>query len=86
MRQRMNAQVNTKVSDNKVSVELTHQLDTAMYDTPLTLKTYLPADWDTVKVKQGDNEQSIKTNSDTIGVYVQYEAYPNQHTIEISKP
>ncbi len=85
MRQRMDAKVNTKIRDNKISVELTHQLDTTMYNIPLTLKTYLPAEWDTVKIKQGDNEQSVKTNNDTKGVYVQYEAYPNQHTIEVNK-
>ena len=85
MRQRMSAQVDTKVSDNMVSVELTHQLDTSMYNIPLTLKTYLPTEWDAVKIRQGDNEQSIKTTNDTQGVYVQYDAYPNQHTIEINK-
>lgn len=85
MRQRMNAKVKTKVGDNKVSVQLTHQLDTMMYNTPLTLKTYLPAKWDKVEIRQGGSGQIIKTEHDTLGVFVKYEAYPNRHTIEINK-
>lgn len=90
MRERMDATVDTQMEDARVTVRLTHRLDTSKYAIPLTLKTYLPAALgtagNTVKVRQGNKEQLVPTVQDTAGVYVQYAAHPNQAPIEITKP
>jgi hypothetical protein len=58
-----------------------------MYYVPLTLKTYVPETWKTVKVTQGNKSQIVKP----IGIsgknekYVLYQAYPNKSAITISR-
>lgn len=91
IRQRMNARIDTKITDSHIAVKLTHPLDTSMYAIPLTLKTYIPDSFrtdagDTLKVTQGADEQLLATNRDTSGVYIQYAAYPNQYPVKITKP
>jgi hypothetical protein len=48
-----------------------------MYDLPLTLKTYVPADWKTVTVRQGQGEQKADAQQDANGTYVLYQIKPN---------
>ena len=84
IRERMNAQVTTTITGNTASVSLSHQLDTAAYNLPLTLKTYLPSDWTSVQVQQGDSTQTVATQQDEKGTYVQYDAYPNTTAVQLT--
>ena len=84
MREKMNATVKGKEADNKIMVDLTHSLDKSMYDIPLTLRTYVPADWKQVQVKQGDKTQTVSSSTNDKGTFVLYQLQPNKETAELS--
>jgi hypothetical protein len=56
-----------------------------MYDIPLTLKTYVPSGWNTVRVKQGEQEDQISPEQDEKGAYVVYQAFPNAGGVVLSE-
>lgn len=85
IRERMNATLNTRQEDGKISVSLSHSLDTSMYRLPLTLKTYVPKDWKNIQVKQGSEKTHVDPQEDSKGRYVLYQAIPNSEKIEISR-
>lgn len=84
MRERMHAKIQEDKSNDKMMVHLTHSLDKTMYTIPLTLKTYVSADWKTVQVKQGDKAQQIQPKTDEKGAYILYQAVPNDEPVELS--
>jgi len=84
MRERMNATVKWNKTDNIVKVDLTHSLDKSMYNIPLTLRTYVPADWKQVQVKQGDKIQTVFPGMSDKGTFVLYQLQPNRGTAELS--
>ncbi|HEY8930336.1 MAG TPA: polysaccharide deacetylase family protein [Mucilaginibacter sp.] len=81
MREREKAKVETGEKAGKITINLTQSLDKAMYDVPLTLKTYVSAEWSRVWVWQGKRMQRVDTEKDGKGTYVLYQAYPN--TVEV---
>lgn len=85
MRERMAAKVDTSEGDEEITIDLTHSLDKELYDYPLTLKTYLPADWSTVKIAQGAAGIEGVIGSDDKGTYVLYNAAPNRAKISITQ-
>lgn len=85
IRERMNSNVNAKRSGDRISVELTHSLDTSMYNLPLTLRTSVPSDWQQVQVKQGDNTVLMPTIRNDSGSYVIYQVMPNAGTATLTK-
>lgn len=85
IRERMNAEIQTRDSKNSISVSLTHKLDKSMYDIPLTLKTYVPAGWKQIQVKQGKQNNHVKVQKDEKGSFVLYRAVPNSDQIVLSK-
>jgi peptidoglycan/xylan/chitin deacetylase (PgdA/CDA1 family) len=82
MRERENAKINAdeKSGTGIISVSLTHSLDQAMYDLPLTLKTYVPANWNKVTITQGASTQQVGVQHDEKGAYVLYQLHPNTTT------
>ena len=84
MRERMHATVKGKETDNKIMVDLTHSLDKSMYDIPLTLRTYVPADWKQVQVKQGNKTQTVSSETNDKGTFVLYQLQPNKGIAELS--
>lgn len=85
MRERMNADLMTENDNGQIKVELTHSLDKELYQSPLTLKTYVPSDWGTVSVRQNEQEQKIDTQEDHGGTFVLYQAHPNSDPIYLSR-
>lgn len=83
MRQRMSASIETSVSEDRISVELTHALDANLYDLPLTLTTRIPAGWNNISVNQDGDSQPFSIYQDDRGRYVQYQASPNQEPVFI---
>ncbi len=84
MRERMHAAVKGKETDDKIMVDLTHSLDKSMYDIPLTLRTYVPADWKQVQVKQGNKTQTVSSDTNDKGTFVLYQLQPNKGIAELS--
>ena len=84
MRERMSATVTSEQKGKKILVDVTHPLDTLAYDLPLTLKTYLPANWQDVQVEQGTKKQ-IQSQTDSLGTYVLYQALPGGGKVLLTK-
>jgi peptidoglycan/xylan/chitin deacetylase (PgdA/CDA1 family) len=80
MREREHADVQEEKKPASISVSLTHSLDQTMYDLPLTLKTYVPPNWNQVKVTQGASTQKADVRHDGNGAYVLYQLKPNTKT------
>ena len=80
MREREHANVQEKEKAGAISISLTHSLDQTMYDLPLTLKTYVPANWNKVNVTQGTIMQKVDVQHDEKGAYVLYQLKPNTTT------
>jgi peptidoglycan/xylan/chitin deacetylase (PgdA/CDA1 family) len=85
IRERMNSKVHADVKENEMLINLNHSLDTGLYKLPLTLKTYTPAAWKGVQVKQGDKIQWIQPENDEKGTYILYQATPNTEPIRLSE-
>lgn len=85
MRQRMHATVRSSQANNKIIITLTHTLNKDWYNLPLTLKTYIPAKWQTVQVKQGSKQHQLQVGKDAKGAFVLYQVHPNSGKIELSE-
>jgi peptidoglycan/xylan/chitin deacetylase (PgdA/CDA1 family) len=83
MRERMNASTKVEKENGKIVVNLTHTLDKDQYKTPLTLKTYVNADWKQVQLKQDNESVTTSSLSDQDGSYILYKAKPNEGVVEI---
>jgi peptidoglycan/xylan/chitin deacetylase (PgdA/CDA1 family) len=53
VRERAHARVDTTARPDRIVVTLTHDLDPALYDLPLSLQTDVPGTWSSVRVEQG---------------------------------
>ena len=84
MREREHAEVKSNDAKDKITVTLIHLLDKKMYDIPLTLKTYVPSGWKTVKIKQGNHNRQVQATHAKDGNYVLYQADPNGAMITLS--
>jgi hypothetical protein len=74
MRERMSATVDGKMEGNKIAVKLSHSLDPAMYNQPLTLRTSVPSSWKKATITQGDKTQQVVVKN---GVII-YDVMPNK--------
>jgi peptidoglycan/xylan/chitin deacetylase (PgdA/CDA1 family) len=77
MREHEHATIKADQKSNTITVNLTHDLDNKSYDLPLTIKTYLPAQWTTVTVTQGKTIQHPAIQKDAKGPYILYQLTPN---------
>ncbi|MBV9962555.1 MAG: polysaccharide deacetylase family protein [Parafilimonas sp.] len=85
MRERMHATVKDEKTNDQIVVHLQHSLDANTYNVPLTLKTYVPANWKQIKVKQGNDQQQVQSLKDVKGNYILYHAMPGKDVIELSQ-
>lgn len=84
-RERMNSGIRTNVTGAKIIINVTHSLDTVVYNIPLTLKTYISPKWKEVQVKQGSENKHVRPQQDSNGSFVIYQANPNKAEIEITR-
>jgi len=84
MRERKNATLKWNQTGDKISINLTHSLDNSKYNIPLTLRTYVPADWKEVQIKQGDKIQNVSASRDNKGTFVLYKLQPNRGEAELT--
>jgi peptidoglycan/xylan/chitin deacetylase (PgdA/CDA1 family) len=83
MKERMSSTVDANMNGDKISVSLKHSLD-KLYDLPVTMKTYVPAKWKSVTLKQGGNTKNLTVKNDSSGSYVMYRLEPNKEGAELS--
>lgn len=88
IRERKNIQLEPKVSDAAIAIQLTSTLDSAMYDVPITLKTYVPKKWKGASLVTSGNEKdtvSLRLQEDELGFYVLYTIAPSAKEIVLSE-
>src|SRR5215467_9434061 len=68
-----------------IAVVLRSSLTDLSYDLPLTLKTYVPKEWKTVEVQQGERKQQIEVIRANGTGYVLYQALPNAEIVRLSR-
>jgi peptidoglycan/xylan/chitin deacetylase (PgdA/CDA1 family) len=85
MRERQHARVQTRTVDAALHVSLAHALDPALYDLPLTLKTYVPAGWTRVGLTQGATTSVLTPRQDAGGSFVLYDARPNVEEVVLTE-
>jgi peptidoglycan/xylan/chitin deacetylase (PgdA/CDA1 family) len=83
MRERMSGKVQMTVEKNRISVDLTHDLDQGLYHLPLSLRTSIPDRWKNVRVLQLGTELDHEFGYDQTGKYITYQALPNQGPVVI---
>jgi peptidoglycan/xylan/chitin deacetylase (PgdA/CDA1 family) len=85
IRERMHATLDFTREGERISVQLAHNLDPQLYDLPLTLKTYVPAGWEVVALKQGEKSWFAETKRDEAGPFIHYHALPNAGEIVLTR-
>lgn len=83
MRERMTGQAMASREKNQIRVQLSHSLDPALYDLPLTLRTTLPDRWKKVRVSQQGETLAVETGYDQRGRFITYQANPNAEPVII---
>ena len=78
IRERQNSTVDAIIEQDAIKVILNHDLENTLYDLPLTLKTYIPDDWQKVRLGIGDqhNQASLNIKEDQNGRFVYYQLRP----------
>ena len=66
-------------------IRLSSDLDAALYDIPLTLKTYLPEGWKGVRLSQNERDINLKIMSDSNGSYVSYSIPSSETEVQLVK-
>jgi peptidoglycan/xylan/chitin deacetylase (PgdA/CDA1 family) len=84
MRERVHATVQSYRYGNVISVVLRDDLQDIRYNIPLTLKTFVPANWRAVEVRQGDRVTRVETTGNKMLASVAYQALPNAETINLT--
>jgi peptidoglycan/xylan/chitin deacetylase (PgdA/CDA1 family) len=85
LRERKATQVSTQVEKDKISITLSSDLDPEIYAVPLTLKTYVPADWTSVQLVHNGGDSSLDVQKDEKGSFVIYEVSPQRAIVTLEK-
>jgi peptidoglycan/xylan/chitin deacetylase (PgdA/CDA1 family) len=85
MRERMAASISSRTEGSTIKVSINHSLDKNIYTTPLTIKTYVGADWEDISVLQNDNAVPSQIMTDADGKYILYQVVPNTGDIILSR-
>lgn len=84
IRERMHTNIEAQSTPGKIEISLHTTLDTSLYNVPLTLKTTVPAAWDSVSITQGNYTQALPVTKEASGRYVLYQAKPGANEITLS--
>ena len=75
MRERENVKIDSHKKGAGIELTVENPLDNEVYNTPLTLKTYVP--WKVAIVYQGKHSKQVKALKDYRGSYIIYQLNPN---------
>lgn len=84
IRERRQSAVGSYTDGEVISVVLRSELTELSYDLPLTLKTYVPNEWKTVEVRQGEQRKQVEVVRANGADYVLYQAMPNAEVVRLS--
>lgn len=76
-RERMASKVTTKQSGDAIDVTVSHSLDPKLYNLPLTVRTTVPAQWTSVRVRQARADATVPVQRDASSSFVLFRITPN---------
>jgi len=82
IRERKATKVSQKNGKNEIVINIESDLDKVIYNVPLTLKTYVPNDWQKVRSSTG---AYLNIQNDKKGHFIIHETSPNKQTITLKK-
>jgi peptidoglycan/xylan/chitin deacetylase (PgdA/CDA1 family) len=85
IRERRQSAVSSYADGEVISVVLRSELTELSYNLPLTLKTYVPNEWKTVEVRQGEQNKQVEVVRANGTEYVFYQAMPNAEVVRLSR-
>ena len=87
IRQRKSVDIHSKLEDETIVLTFSSDLDPKIYDVPLTVKTYIPRSWKSIKVMDGETEitSGLEINKDDLGQFVLYDLNPEIDRVIISE-
>lgn len=85
MRERINSKIETENKGKEITINITNNLDTSLYNLPLTLKTYVPKRWKEVNISQGQSSADAITSQDSTGNFIIYQIMPNAGSAVLTK-
>jgi peptidoglycan/xylan/chitin deacetylase (PgdA/CDA1 family) len=85
IRERRQSTVGSYTDGEVISVVLRSELTELSYDLPLTLKTYVPNEWKTVEVRQGEQRKQVEVVRANGAEYVLFQAMPNAEVVRLSR-
>ena len=86
LREKQHATVITEISnESELQVCLKTDLDDALFDYPLTLKTEVPSDWNRASLIKGSQEQTLIVRENGGHKVVYYDAVPNSGSVILRK-
>jgi len=83
MRERMSSTVKTSREKDQIEVNLSHNLDPALYNLALTLKTYIPDRWKDISITQNGLDLEYKIITEEQGNFAMYQALPGADPVII---
>jgi peptidoglycan/xylan/chitin deacetylase (PgdA/CDA1 family) len=84
MRERKNATISSNEDGESIVVHISSDLDSEVYDVPITLKTYVPGTWKTAVLHENNmqgNLLKLNPQEDEMGSYVLYAVNPEVQEI-----
>ena len=88
IRERKNSKISSVVQGDTIVVNISSELDPEVYDVPLTLKTYVPANWKAVIVSASgeyEDQAKIEIQEDQQGSFVLYSVIPGVQELNLKK-
>lgn len=84
LRQRKSAKIQMEKKDGFIFVTISSTLDPALYNVPLTVKTYVPNHWNSVAIVKGKESELSKVERDENGSFVLYSYRLGDPSISLS--
>ncbi len=90
IRERKSTVLSSILQNDSIEVTISSDLDSEVYNVPLTLKTYVPRAWRTTVLKNKSKDEkeyplSLSIQNDALGPYVQYSVRPGEGNILLAE-
>lgn len=85
LRERKATKIKSTLEGNEISITLNSDLDSKVYDIPLTFKTYLPDDWNGASLIEKEGNKLLEVMSDSGGKYVFYSIPSSETKIQLAR-
>jgi peptidoglycan/xylan/chitin deacetylase (PgdA/CDA1 family) len=83
LRERKNTVIQNDFEDDQITIKLTSDLDHSIYDIPLTLKTYIPREWNEIDILDQSKTIEFEIKEDEFGKYALYNIPSSTNEITI---